>query len=224
MARTDDDPSTISVDDAYGMLLRHFGRPAKACARLEAAIRENDVRLLCDGAVVRPGFFATHLCVDVEPDGRAAVKATRALERPESSYDWRIELREVEELVAALQSASVLAPSSVPAGDVTATEAAAGGAVTDVVVPAFPTLEELGLEGQRARPQMKAVWEMTREICGGDARDLSENLSASKLRQMIKARFPHRRSEGGEVPSPDVCEEFMRALRIWRAQQQPPET
>jgi len=82
----------------------------------------------------------------------------------------------------------------------------------------FPTLEELELGGQRVRPQMEAVWKTTRDICGGDVRRLPENLSASKLRQMIKPKFPHR--DGEEVPSPDVCEEFMRALRRWRKQQQ----
>jgi hypothetical protein len=97
-----------------------------------------------------------------------------------------------------------------------------GGAVTDAVVPAFPTLEELELEGQRARPRMEAVWKTTSDICGGDVRRLPKNLSASKLRQMIKARFLHR--DGGKVPSSDVCEDFMRAFRKWCAQQQSPGT
>src|SRR5262245_10333979 len=104
MAGTDGTSTILLPAEVGVMLMRHLGQPAKACACLNRAIEDGDVRLLCDGSVVRPGFFATQLRIDLAADGRMEIKAIRsAFPQPMPSYEWRVESQDVEKLIASLQ-------------------------------------------------------------------------------------------------------------------------
>jgi hypothetical protein len=141
-------------------------------------------------------------------DQQEKTEETGAVVAPVSSYDWRIELQSVEELISTPPSPSL-------ALGLAAVEIADEVAVTGTVVPLFPTLAMLELEGRRIRPQMAVVWRVFHELYCGDARNIPESLTAALLRQKIKAKIGHR-GTGDKCPSRDVCERFMRALRAWQ--------
>jgi hypothetical protein len=107
----------ISIDEAVRKLMPALGRDG-AVEFINTAIRDRKrARLFCDGNVVDPNFIRDHLVVTVRKGRRAVeIEATRALDKPESSYTWQMDANEIEALRPAA-FALTRSPAKPPADD-----------------------------------------------------------------------------------------------------------
>jgi hypothetical protein len=96
----------ISIDEAFRKLRPALG-PDGALELINTAMRDRKrARLFCDGREVNPNFIRDHLIVKGPgPLGKgrrrriAEIVATRALDKPVKSYNWRMDADEIEALL-----------------------------------------------------------------------------------------------------------------------------
>ena len=91
----------ISLQDGFERLRLAYDAPV-ACERLNVALRENRVRLYCNGRLVSPGYIAAQMRVvaELEGDGRWVVRVVpKGLGFARTDYVWQVDAEGIDGLL-----------------------------------------------------------------------------------------------------------------------------